>query len=71
MELVLKGFEDWSIDTAHNENGKRWVEIWNKEGNDWFQHSTHDTIDDAMEELIYNGLNMTEDEICQVQESCH
>ena len=69
MELVLKGFNNWVIDTAHNSKGERWAEVWKHE-NDWQQFSTHDTVEDALNSLLENGLCMTEDEVCQEQESC-
>jgi len=71
MEIIIKGFNDWVIDTAHDEKGKQWAEIWKRDKEDWYQFSAHDTLDEALGNLLENGLRMTEDEVCQEQESCY
>ena len=70
MEIMIKGFDDWVIDTAHNEKGKRWAEVWKQHEEDWYKHGDYDSLEEALEDLLKNGLRMTEDEICQEQESC-
>jgi len=80
MEIVLKGFEDWAIDTAHNDRGKRWVDIYKKRpvssskaGLDlveWDRFGSFDDLNDALDCLIDEGLCMTEDQVCEAQESC-
>ena len=71
MELALKGFDDWTIDTAHTEEGDIWAEVWRKNKKDWYQFSSHKSLEEALTTLIEDGLQMTEDEICQMQESCY
>ena len=73
MELILKGFEDWAIDTAHDDKGERWVDIYKKKsasGIDWEKFGSFDDMNDALDCLIDEGLCMTEDQVCEAQESC-
>jgi hypothetical protein len=71
MELILKGFKDWCIDTAHNEKGERWADVYRKTGpghNDWEQFGCFESVDEALDCLIEDGLEMTEDQVCDVQQ---
>ena len=72
MEIVLKGFEDWVIDTAHTNKGKRWVDIYQKRGpKNWEQFGAFDDLGYALDCMIEEGMKMTEDQVCEVQESCY
>jgi hypothetical protein len=71
MELILKGFEDWCIDTAHTEQGRRWADVYRKTGpkhDDWEQFGCFASIDEALDCLIEDGLEMTEDQVCDTQQ---
>lgn len=74
MELILKGFDNWVIDTAHNEKGQRWADVYKKTGpkyNDWEQFGAftgENSLGDALDCLIEEGLEMTEDQVCEMQQ---
>ena len=74
MELILNGFPDWVIDTAHNNDGIRWADVYHKIGprfSDWQQFGAfvgETSVAQALDLLIEEGLEMTEDQVCGIQE---
>ena len=77
MEIILKGFEDWAIDTAHTNQGKRWVDIYKKKNasgenlENWEQFGSFNDLGEALDCMLEEGLCMTEDQVCQAQDSCY
>lgn len=67
MELTLRGFENWAIDTAHGKNGKRWVDVYRKTKNNWEQFGHFDSLDEALDSMVADGIGMTEDQIQEIQ----
>lgn len=70
MELKLTGFDDWCIDTGHNEQGKRWAEVYRKTGpnyDDWEHFGHFPKLGDALDCLIEEGLELTEEQVADVQ----
>jgi len=70
MELILKGFDNWSIDTAHN-GRTRWADVYQRENGEWTRFAGFigdDSLDNALDCLIFEGLRLTEDDVCKHQE---
>lgn len=70
MELILKGIDDWCIDTAHN--GKtRWADVYRKVNGEWEQFAAFIgdySLGDALDTIVEEGLEMTEDQVCEAQQ---
>ena len=73
MELKLKGFDGWCIDTAHN-GRTRWADVYQKVNGEWEQFAGfigEDSLGEALDCLINDGLRMTEDEVNDQQEDVY
>jgi hypothetical protein len=70
MELILKGFDDWSIETGTNYNGRRWVDVYRRNTNntEWESFGHFTDLNEALDVMLEAGLGMNEEQVYDYQE---